>query len=201
VRREQLEHVIAASAEILETDRFVVIGSQAIHSIHDPPPAMLVSIEVDVYPADAPARADEIDAMLGDGSMFHTTFGYYAHGVGPETARAPADWEERLVPVQIQPRSDFRRSPMVLFLERHDLILAKAVASREHDLAFIQAAIQAHVIGVSDLMRRVPTLPVNAGQQQRIRDMLHGLHRATQGARKSAVHRPGALRRPNAPER
>jgi hypothetical protein len=25
----------------------------------------------------------------------HVTFGYYAHGVGPETAKAPAGWQER----------------------------------------------------------------------------------------------------------
>jgi hypothetical protein len=29
---------------------------------------------------------------LGDGSPFHAAFGYYAHGVGPETAKAPAGW-------------------------------------------------------------------------------------------------------------
>src|SRR2546423_11142619 len=30
----------------------------------------------------------------------HQTFGYYAHGVGAETAILPAGWRERLVPVQ-----------------------------------------------------------------------------------------------------
>ncbi len=29
------------------------------------------------------------------------TFGYYAHGVGPETAKAPAGWEQRLVRVAV----------------------------------------------------------------------------------------------------
>jgi hypothetical protein len=32
--------------------------------------------------------------------MFHETFGYYAHGVGEETAILPASWRERLVPLR-----------------------------------------------------------------------------------------------------
>jgi len=49
---------------------------------------MLQSLEVDVYPLSDPAGADLIDGALGDGSQFHVAFGYYAHGVGPETAKA-----------------------------------------------------------------------------------------------------------------
>jgi hypothetical protein len=57
---------------------------------------MLQSLEVDIYPLRDP-RADLIDGALGDGSQFHVAFGYYAHGVGPETAKAPAGWQERLL--------------------------------------------------------------------------------------------------------
>src|ERR1700761_3353006 len=56
---------------------------------------MLRSIEADVYPRAHPERAEQIDGALGDGSQFQATFGYYAHGVGPETAKAPAGWEDR----------------------------------------------------------------------------------------------------------
>jgi hypothetical protein len=58
---------------------------------------MLQSVEVDIYPLCDPRAADLIDGALGDGSQFHVAFGYYAHGVGPETAEAPAGWQERLV--------------------------------------------------------------------------------------------------------
>ena len=30
--------------------------------------------------------ADKIDGAIGEGSQFHQTYGYYAQGVGPETA-------------------------------------------------------------------------------------------------------------------
>ncbi|MCP9488846.1 MAG: hypothetical protein MSC31_03115 [Solirubrobacteraceae bacterium MAG38_C4-C5] len=93
MRREDFEHVIAAAANITGEDDFVVIGSQAILGSHPAAPdAMLRSLEVDLYPLRSPERADAIDGALGDGSQFHRTFGYYAHGVGPETAKAPSGW-------------------------------------------------------------------------------------------------------------
>jgi hypothetical protein len=62
-----------------------------------PPREMLHSLEVDIYPLRDPRGADLIDGALGDGSQFHVGFGYYARGVWPETAKAPAGWQERLV--------------------------------------------------------------------------------------------------------
>ncbi len=98
MRREQLEHIIRASAELTRVRDIVVIGSQAILAVHpDAPMGMLVSIEADVFPRSHPERAGVIDGAIGEGSQFHETFGYYAHGVGPETAKAPAGWEDRLV--------------------------------------------------------------------------------------------------------
>jgi hypothetical protein len=41
---------------------------------------------------DAPELADQIDANIGEGSRFHQLHGYYAQGVGPETAVLPAQW-------------------------------------------------------------------------------------------------------------
>jgi len=71
----------------------VVIGSQAILAEHpDAPASLLRSIETDVYPLNHPERADDIDGAIGDGSRFHETYAYYAHGVGPEIALAPAGW-------------------------------------------------------------------------------------------------------------
>ena len=117
MRREEFEHVIAAAANVVGEDEFVVIGSQAIlGSYPDAPESMLRSMEADIYPARSPAHADEIDGALGDGSNFHRSFGYYAHGVGPETAKAPAGWQQRLVRVRVPPRRASDRSPIALCL-------------------------------------------------------------------------------------
>src|ERR1035437_4310572 len=96
---QEFEHVIAAAAEVTSQDEFVVIGSQAIlGSVVQPPASLLQSLEADIYPLRDPAAADLIDGALGDGSPFHLAFGYYAHGVSPETAKAPKGWQDRLAP-------------------------------------------------------------------------------------------------------
>jgi hypothetical protein len=94
----QFEHVVGAAAGVTEQDEFVVIGSQAIlGSLERPPETLLQSTEVDIYPLHDPTGADWIDGALGDGSQFHRAYGYYAHGVGPETAKPPRGWQTRLV--------------------------------------------------------------------------------------------------------
>jgi hypothetical protein len=101
VNRKELEHVINAAAEITG-DEIVVIGSQAIlGQFPQAPPALLRSMEADLYPRNNPERAIEIDGNLGDGSQFHETYGYYAHGVGPETPWAPVGWESRMLEFRI----------------------------------------------------------------------------------------------------
>jgi hypothetical protein len=87
---KQLEHVLRACGSIAESREIVVIGSQALlASHHDAPEELLRSVEVDCYPLNDPAKADLIDGSIGELSPFHETFGYYAHGVGPETAAEP----------------------------------------------------------------------------------------------------------------
>jgi hypothetical protein len=57
VRREHFEHVVAAAANIVGEDDFVVIGSQAILGSHpNAPGALLRSLEVDIYPATEPDK-------------------------------------------------------------------------------------------------------------------------------------------------
>ena len=98
MNRKQLEHVIRAAASISGENSIVIIGSQAIlGSYADAPASLLTSMEVDAFPADAPEKSDIIDGCIGELSPFHETYGYYAHGVTPETAELPEKWRERLV--------------------------------------------------------------------------------------------------------
>jgi hypothetical protein len=162
MRREQFEHVIAAAANVTGQDAFVVVGSQAILGTHpEAPAAMLVSMEADIYPRDRPELADAIDGALGDGSQFHVTYGYYAHGVGPETAKAPAGWEQRLVPVPVPPRLKSGRTPVAWCLEIHDLVLSKCAASRPRDWDYARDAVAAGIVQAAVLLERVDDLPLN----------------------------------------
>ena len=176
MRRADLEHVIRAAADVAREDDIVVIGSQAIlGQLPDAPDALLLSQEADVYPRAHPEHAEAIDGALGDGSPFHAAFGYYAHGVGPETAKAPVGWERRLIPVRV-PRGPRDESLVTGWcLEPHDVVLAKCVAGRERDWEFAREAIRHGVVQIAELLRRVPDLPVDAAPRKRIGDLLRAI--------------------------
>lgn len=176
MRRSEFEHLIAAAANAIGENEFVVVGSQAIvGAVIDAPDSLLLSMEADVYPLRAPERAIEIDGALGDGSPFHEAFGFYAHGVGPETAKPPAGWQDRLVRVEIPPRAHSDRSPIAYCLEPHDLVLAKCVAGRERDWEFAREALAADVVRSPPLFERIDTLPVDRQHRAHIRSMLEGI--------------------------
>lgn len=157
--RKALEHIIRASAQIADDDEIVVIGSQAIlGSFPDAPPQMLVSEEADVFPRNFPERAEVIDGAIGEMSPFHQTFGYYAHGVGPETATLPAGWAARLVIIT----GPGTRGAVGLCLEPHDLVLSKYVAGRESDRRYTRAAVGAGVVDAGTLLRRLDHVAVDA---------------------------------------
>jgi hypothetical protein len=159
LRRADFEHVLKAAAAIVE-DEIVVIGSQAVLAqFPDAPDALLQSMEVDVFPRHHPERADEIDGAIGDGSRFHETYAYYAHGVGPETAIAPAGWEQRLVRVELPPINRGSRSVVAWCIEVHDLVLAKLAAGRTHDLEFVEEAIRFHLVSADQLWLGVDLMP------------------------------------------
>src|SRR4051794_29038036 len=176
MRRDEFEHVIAAAAEVSGEREIVVIGSQAILGCFpNPPERMLFSAEADLYPLNDPIRAEEIDGSLGDGSYFHSTFGYYAHGVGPETAVAPAGWEDRLVRVEIPLRVGQEEGAVALCLEPHDLVLAKCVAGRNRDWEFARDAIAADLVQVDELLSRIPEVPCPPADRDHLLKMLRGL--------------------------
>jgi hypothetical protein len=99
MNRAQLEHIIRAAATIAHDDEIVIVGSQSIlGQFPEAPAELLVSMEADVYPRGHPERWDLIDGSIGEGSPFHTTYGYYAQGVGPETAILPSGWADAREP-------------------------------------------------------------------------------------------------------
>ncbi len=64
MKRQELEHVLRASASITTDSCFVVIGSQAVLLPYpDAPAELLLSNEVDLYPSMHPERADEANRL------------------------------------------------------------------------------------------------------------------------------------------
>jgi hypothetical protein len=153
--REQFEHSVRAAGSILGVDAILVIGSQALHGSvkGELPPEALRSIEVDVAVAgDAGGElADLIDGSIGEGSMFHGTFGYYAQGVVEETAVLPAGWRERLVPFE----TPATNGVVALCLDPHDLWISKAIASRPKDVEFCRALLRDGIVDPRTLSERL----------------------------------------------
>ena len=146
--RAQLEHIIRAAGAIADVGRLVIIGSQAIlGSNPDSPPELLVSMEADVYPPDDTDLADLIDGSIGEDSFFHETFGYYAHGVGPETAVLPKNWESRLISIRNQNTKNFEG----LCLSPMDLAVSKLLAGREKDCTFVKNMIRLKMVTLESL--------------------------------------------------
>ena len=160
--RDQLEHVIRAAATIADDDDIVVIGSQAIlGQFPDAPPGLLVSNEADVWPRNHPDRWELIDGAIGELSLFHDTFGYYAQGAGRETAVLPQNWENLLVRIS----TPATRGATGWCLEIHDLVVSGYVAGRERDAAFVSGVIAHGMVDESTLLERLDATPVPAQQR------------------------------------
>lgn len=157
MKRSDLEHVIRAAAAITNEYELVVVGSQSILAAAPQATGTLVlSMEADIYPLNRPELADLIDGAIGEHSPFHDRFGYYAQGVGPETAVLPEGWRDRLIKLQ-GPGTDLK---LGLCLEPHDLAASKLVAGREKDGPFVKALFEQRLIEASTLDERIGQLPI-----------------------------------------
>jgi hypothetical protein len=149
---EQLRHILRAAAAITGENVFVVIGSQAILGSHpDAPKSLRKSVEGDTYPKNHPDKSIEVDGAIGELSPFHQEFGYYAHGVSPETATLPDGWEQRLVELQVNDPL----GTIGLCLEKHDLAFSKLAAGREKDIDFILELLKHRLLNRGKLLRLI----------------------------------------------
>jgi hypothetical protein len=169
--RLQLEHIIRAATAIAEDQELIIIGSQSILGQFPEAPAELcVSMEADVYPRNRPERWDLIDGSIGEGSPFHEMYGYYAQGVGEETAVLPAGWKDRLIPI----RTENTRGATGWTLEAHDLVASKYAAGREKDRDFVRAAIRHGLVEPGLLEERLLGLPLEEQRRHRLVQAMRG---------------------------
>src|SRR5690349_20321212 len=123
--RAELEHVIRAAGAIADDDDVIIVGSQAVlGQFPNAPEELLISKEAYLFPRNRVERSDMIDSTIGEGSPFQREFGYYAHGIGEETAVLPEGWRNRLVLVSGENTRHIRG----WCLEVHDLAISKHVA-------------------------------------------------------------------------
>ncbi len=155
MKRAEFEHVVRAAGAIVGADEVLVIGSQALHaSVDGPlPPEAERSIEVDVAVLGDTTgeRADLIDGSIGELSMFHETFGYYAQGVVETTAVLPSGWRDRLI--RFAPPGT--NGVVALCLEPHDLWMSKAIANRPQDVDYCAALLRSRIVHKKELDARL----------------------------------------------
>lgn len=155
MNRENLEHILRAASAITRQNRFLIIGSQSIIGVvNDPPGVLGASMEADLVALDAPDLTDLVEGSLGELSMFHETFGYYAQAVGLETAILPDGWEKRLIPIQ-SPLS----TAVGLALDPADLAVAKLAAGREKDGPFVTALLTHQFVDPHVVRTRIQEIP------------------------------------------
>ena len=166
MRRSQLEHIIRASGDIAKDDEVIIIGSQAIlGQFPDAPIRLLRSMETDIYPRNKPELADRVDGAIGEGSAFHELNGYYAQGVGPETAVLPIGWEDRLVRIC----NENTRGITGLCLEVHDLAISKLVAGRTKDLEFVQELARSNMLQEKEMIKRLSETELSDAHRKKVR--------------------------------
>jgi hypothetical protein len=152
--RPDLERLIRAAGKISGDNALIIIGSQAVLGQYpDAPEFLLRSMEADLYPLSWPERAEQVDGAMGEGSHFHQTHGYYAQGVGPDTATLPKNWQKHLVRIANSNTGGISG----LCLEVHDLAISKYVAGREKDREFTQALARYGMTKKAILIERLST--------------------------------------------
>lgn len=155
MKRDELEHVLRAAGAITGASTWVIVGSQAIlGALPDAPAELLVSQEVDLYAQDDETASDLVDGSIGEKSPFHESFGYYAHGVGPETAILPSRWRERAVVVQGPSTGGI----VGICPHPSDLAVSKLAASRDKDRDFVRALLRHRIVTHEDLQARLGEL-------------------------------------------
>jgi len=167
MNRFQLEHIIRAAGDIAGDDEIVILGSTAILSqFPDVPEQIIHSVEADIFPKNKLEMATVIDGCIGELSPFHQTYGYYAHGVGPETAgNLPSGWENRLIPIN----NDNTRGITGWGVEIHDLVIGKFVSGREKDFEFNKAVLGLGLVSMEVLQERIENLEVPEAKKDQIR--------------------------------
>jgi hypothetical protein len=167
--RSELEHLIRASGAIADDVELIIIGSQSILAQFPEAPATLrVSMETDLYPRNKPELADLVDGSIGEGSYFHEQYGYYAQGVGPNTAVLPAGWENRLARIDNENTNGIAG----LCLDVHDLAISKYIAGRPKDREFTRELARQTMTKRQTLKRRLNATDIPPEERTRISSVI-----------------------------
>ncbi len=152
MRKSDLFELIRAINQISNTEKPIIVGSQAIYAGAEFLPEIAQkSIECDFLFADGKSETRaEINKKLGVFSSFQLEHGFYADALGLATVVLPTNWQERL-----QPLSDENGEIIAYCAEVHDVAVSKFIAGREKDFQFLKDAFWLEIISVDEFIKRV----------------------------------------------
>jgi hypothetical protein len=179
----------------------IIVGSQALLvGRNDIRRDLRMSEEIDVYPgnlheweaANPGQEASEvIHALLGEGSAFHESHGFFIDGVDDRTASLPPDWKDRAVRKTVATLDG--RNIEALAPEPNDLVAAKLVRGDPKDIAFARLCLKSGLVKHDVIEQRLEilvspeTLSLALG---RLKSARHGRTQTTKRARSKAKDAP-----------
>ena len=154
MNREQIEHAIRATGDVLGENDLLLVGSQSILGALDKglPKELLLSVEVDVMMREDPLDEKQylVNGQLGELSQFHDTNGYYVEAVGEGLCVFPTGWRDRLFRI-LTPATNGITGWCP---EPHDLAISKLVAGRKKDVAYVLSLLRSGHLLPSTLLAR-----------------------------------------------
>lgn len=132
---------------------YVVVGSLSVLGLSDVtaiPGDMTMSIDADCYTLRDPGRVLDLQAALGEGSLFHQTHGIYLDPVNPKLPTLPDGWETRLIKVE-------RDGVVAHFLEPHDAAVSKLARGEQRDFRWVLAGAKGNILSLPTVAIRMKT--------------------------------------------
>lgn len=168
MKRSEFEHLLCTAGALSPEKEFIVFGSQALLSyVEKPPKALLVSLELDLYPKNRPEVVPRIEAVLGRGSEFARTHAYYADCVTPDLGTRPEGWIRRLI--------RFEKNGVIAWCAKlHDVAVSKLAAARPKDIRYLQTLFRHKLISEQTLRKRIKLVP-DPPTQERLNHALQAL--------------------------
>lgn len=135
MNRDEFNNLVWLIGQVAEIQEFEIIGSNAIHA-HLPPEKIVgplaVSADLDAL-LDRIRKWDSVLRQLGPLSTYAKEKQVWVDVVSEHTARLPADWRVRQIPIRVP----FEPSPVVWCPDLTDIAAAKMGAFRPQDKAFV----------------------------------------------------------------
>ena len=138
-----LNELFNEARKLIRHCEFVVVGSLSILGVvkgSNAPARMLMSIDVDCFTRNDPARIFELNETLGEGSPFEANHGFYLDPISPHVPTLPGNWEYRLV------RVPFDDGIVVFFLDFNDAAVSKYARCEPRDREWIRAGLDAGLL-------------------------------------------------------